>query len=156
MTSSLTAGGWLGPDQKVQTGSVILDDATSLKFTGWQGLQYNYAVIHFQSPQGADRLAASIAYPGTPSTLAPVHLILIDPEGRFAAHSLPYGIGNFGNVDLRFPVPGTGSALTTSSVEGSCASVVSAATNQIAIVQSNRSRIIEPPFLRLQSYQNRR
>lgn len=100
-------GRTLGPDQNVHKGSVILDDATSLKFTGWQGAQYNYAIIHFQVPQGADRLAASIAYPGTPSTLAPVHLILIDSTGRFAAHSFPQGIGNFGNVDVRFPAPGT-------------------------------------------------
>jgi Subtilase family/Peptidase inhibitor I9 len=100
-------GRTVGPDQNVRTGSVTLDDSTSPKFTGWQGLQYNYAVVNFQVPRGADRLDASIAYPGTPSTTAPVHLILIDPQGRFAAHSVPQGIGNFGNVDVRFPVPGT-------------------------------------------------
>jgi hypothetical protein len=112
-------GRTLGPDQNVRTGSVTLNDATSPKFTGWQGLQYDYAVIKFQVPSGNDRLDASIAYPGNPSTLAAAHLILIDPDGRFAAHSDPQGIGNFGNVDVRFPVPGTWTGVIFSVVASS-------------------------------------
>jgi len=110
-------GRTFGPDQDVQTGSVTLDDATSPHFVNYQGVENNYAVIHFGVARGADRLVASIAWPGNPSYCSQqfcetglnsrVRLILIDPRGRFAAHSLPQGPGNYGNVDVRAPTPGT-------------------------------------------------
>lgn len=100
-------GQTFGPDQNIQTGSVTLEDGTSPKFTSSGGLQDNYAVIHFPVPRGADRLDVSIAYPGNPSTGFGVFLTLVDPRGRFAAQSLPQGVSNFGNVDVRFPVAGT-------------------------------------------------
>ena len=92
----------------MQTGSVTLNDASSPQFINYQGLANNYAVFHFHVPAGMDRLEGSIAYPGTPGNgnNSRVRLIMIDPQGRFAAHSLPQGVGNFGSVDVRFPVPG--------------------------------------------------
>jgi hypothetical protein len=105
-----------GPDQDVQTGSVTLNDTSSPKFEGYNGLQNNYGVFHFVVPSGQNRLVGSIAWPGDPSFClleacevglnSRVRLILVDPLGRLAAHSLPQGPGNFGSVDVRQPTPG--------------------------------------------------
>src|SRR5580693_4332471 len=105
-----------GPDQDVQTGSVTLNDTSSPKFEGYNSLQNNYGVFHFVVPSGQNRLVGSIAWPGDPSfclleacevgLTSRVRLILIDPLGRLAAHSLPQGPGNFGSVDVRQPTPG--------------------------------------------------
>ena len=105
-----------GPDQDVQTGSVTLNDTSSPKFEGYNGLQNNYGVFHFVVPSGQNRLVGSIAWPGDPSFClleacevglnSRVRLILVDPRGRLAAHSLPQGPGNFGSVDVVDPSPG--------------------------------------------------
>ncbi len=102
-----------GPARVVDTGSVTLNNATSKHITDWLGLPNNYGVLHFNVPKGQNRLAAEIAYPGNPDNgnNARVRLDLIDPKGRFAAHSLPQGVGNFGNVDVVNPVAGQWTAV---------------------------------------------
>src|SRR5262249_14299565 len=101
------SGRTFGPAQNVQSGSLVLKDGSSPRFVGWNGVPTNYATFTFRVPRGADRLNASIAYPGNPKKVnVRVSLILVDPRGRFAAFSLPQGVANFGNVDVREPAQG--------------------------------------------------
>ncbi len=94
--------------EHVQTGSVTLNDGSSPQFVGYSGLTNNYATFQFAVANGENLLSAAIAYPGNPQNggNARVRLILIDPLGRLAGHSLPQGVGNFGNVEVRAPTPG--------------------------------------------------
>ena len=111
------SGRGIGPDENVQTGSVTLNDSTSPQFQNYGGLQNNYGKFHFYVPPGADRLTGQIAWPANPAYCeggnecdadlnSRVRLILIDPRGRLAAHSLPQGSGTYGNVDVRYPTAG--------------------------------------------------
>src|SRR5215831_21093859 len=103
------SGRGFGPSRVVGLGSVTLSNAHSKHVTNYSGLPVNYGVLHFTVPKHQNRLSAEIAYPGNPDNglNARVRLILVDPRGRFAAHSLPQGVGNFGNVDVVDPVAGT-------------------------------------------------
>jgi hypothetical protein len=105
-----------GPDGNVQTGSVTLSDTSSPQLPNYQGLANNYGVFHFTVAPGQQRLVGSIAWPGNPTYClqaacniglnSRVRMILVDPQGRLAAHSLPQGPGNFGSADVVDPVAG--------------------------------------------------
>jgi hypothetical protein len=102
------SGRKLGADLNVQHGTVTLSDSKSNQFTYVSGAKENYAVFHFTVPSGRARLDASLAYPADVNRISgPLHMTLIDPKGRLAAYTLPQGLANYGNVDVRAPQAGT-------------------------------------------------
>jgi len=107
------SGRTLSAPTSTASGSVTLSDTVSNQFKGAAGHQENYATAHFKVPAGQSRLDVSIAYAGSQVNY-PVEVSLIDPKGRLAANSLPQGLGNYGNVDVRGPLAGTWTAVILS------------------------------------------
>jgi hypothetical protein len=102
------AGRTLGPSSVVANRTVQLTNGGST-YVDQSGVKNNYLKVTFQVPPGQDRLDSNIAWPGTGQY--PVNLVLLDPNGRFTANSLPNGNGNHGHVDVHSPVPGTWTAV---------------------------------------------
>ena len=95
----------------------------------YQGLSNNYQVFHFQVPAGADRLFAQLAWPVDQSNCnvnlcttgnnSRVRMILVDPHGRFAAHSLPQGPASYGETEVESPAAGTWTGVIFGDIKGS-------------------------------------
>ncbi|MGK4579957.1 S8 family serine peptidase [Kitasatospora sp. HPMI-4] len=100
---------------------VPLNSATDPTFSyATNGATWVHHDLTFTVPSGADRLAASIAWPGAPqksgsSTVTPVvRMTLLDPSGRLEANTRPQGgavSANFAVVDVPHPVAGTWKAI---------------------------------------------
>jgi hypothetical protein len=111
------SGRTFGTDQNVQTGSVTLSDASSPKVASFDGKAANYQVFHFTVPSGADRLLGQLAWPVNqaycnadfcePGLNSRVRLVLVDPNGKFAGHSLPQGPASYGETEVESPAAGT-------------------------------------------------
>jgi hypothetical protein len=71
-----------------------------------------YASTTFTVPPGADHLEGQLAWPGGGANgQSAVRLALIGPNGEYESHSYPQGNGNHGQVDIRYPAPGTWTAV---------------------------------------------
>ncbi len=72
----------------------------------------NFVQTTFQVPVGADHLSVQLAWPGGGANgQSLVRLALIGPNGEYEDHSLPQGAGNHGTADVRYPAPGTWTAV---------------------------------------------
>jgi Subtilase family/Peptidase inhibitor I9 len=66
----------------------------------------------FKVPFGADHLSVQLAWPGGGANgQSSIRLALIGPNGEYEDHSLPQGAGNHGTADVRYPAPGTWTAV---------------------------------------------
>jgi len=72
----------------------------------------NFSQTTFRVPFGADHLTVQLAWPGGGANgQSAVRLALIGPNGEYEDHSLPQGNGNHGTADVRYPAPGTWTAI---------------------------------------------
>ena len=79
----------------------------------------NYATFKFRVPAGQGRLNVAIAYDAEQETVSSAPTVtLFDPQGRIAANSLPQGVSNFGNTDVRAPAAGLWTAVVSSPTSG--------------------------------------
>ena len=99
----------LGAYTTVKTATVTLSDASSPHTIDWQGISDNYEPVTFTVPAGENRLNAAIAFQNASATdlAARVRLTLVDPNGKLASYSVPQGDGNYGDVQVTDPAPGT-------------------------------------------------
>ncbi len=102
----------LGRYTQVAAGTVVLSDANSPHTIDYAGHPSNFEPFTFRVPAGQDRLNVSLAFQNASTTdpNARVRLTLVDPRGRLAAYSVPQGDGNYGNVQVTDPRPGTWTA----------------------------------------------
>jgi hypothetical protein len=89
-------------------GSVSLNTATAPTFLDSLGTVRSYVKKTFAVKSGASRLDVSMALAAPDGYAA--RIILIDPKGTYRAFSIPQGVGNYGHVDVRYPIAGTWSA----------------------------------------------
>lgn len=102
-------------DSVIKKASVTLSDADSSHFTSWAGVNSNYASVTFTVAPGQAVLNSSIAWPANASQSSElnkrVRLILVDPSGKLAAHSLPQGVSGYGSAQVLHPAAGTWTAV---------------------------------------------
>ena len=131
---SVAGRGFTG-NSVVKQATVTLSDSRSAHFTSWTGAAANYGTVRFTVPANQAVLNSSIAWPSTAAAASHpnkrVRLILVDPSGRLAAHSLPQGSGGYGSAQVLHPAAGTWTAeifSDTSTASGTAGAVQFGAT----------------------------
>ncbi len=108
------AGRGFTANSVVKQATVTLSDSRSAHFTSWTGTAANYAAVRFTVPAGQALLNGSIAWPSTAASASHpnkrVRLVLVDPSGRLAAHSLPQGADGYGTAQVLRPAAGAWTA----------------------------------------------
>ena len=108
------AGRGFTANSVVKQATVTLSDSRSAHFTSWTGTAANYAAVRFTVPAGQALLNSSIAWPSTAASASHpnkrVRLVLVDPSGRLAAHSLPQGADGYGSAQVLHPAAGAWTA----------------------------------------------
>jgi hypothetical protein len=108
----------LGPALDTQDRTVTLSDSGPHFFNNFYDSTENYRETHFTVAPGRDRLRTEITYTGNQANafLGNVDIVLIDPNGNFAADAVPQGVGNAAEVEVRYPAAGTWTAMIFSNI----------------------------------------
>jgi hypothetical protein len=97
---------------KVASGALTIDPSPSAHlptFTVWSGAPEVYRTIHLHVDPGDGRIQLQAGYEflGQSSVL---HVALFTPSGALAGYSNPQGVGDFADVEVARPAPGTWTA----------------------------------------------
>lgn len=100
-TRALVAAGVVGGVIQLHPGN-----PKAPSFPVWSGAPEVYTRVAFRVAKGIARIQLHAAYQfnGQQSLL---HVALFDPAGAFAGYSLPQGIGDYADVEVARPAPGT-------------------------------------------------
>ncbi len=109
----------LGSTLSDVTGSIPIDisSPSSPSFPDGTGgsagpVIHRYATTTFTVPAGADHLEGQLAWPGGGANgQSLIGLALIGPDGRYEAYSVPQGVSNHGQVNVRYPARGKWTAV---------------------------------------------
>jgi hypothetical protein len=101
-----------------QNRRVVLKNSGPTFFDNFYNAPVNYQITHFTVAPARTRLNVDITYKGnqTNSFLGNVDVVLIDPEGTYAADAVPQGVGNAASIAVRYPAPGKWTALIFSPI----------------------------------------
>jgi hypothetical protein len=115
----------LGPALDTQRRSVVLSDNGPQFYNNFAASEENYRTVTFTVAPGRARLQANIAYQGNPqdSFVSDVDVVLIDPQGNFAADATPQGVGNADQAEVRYPAAGTWTAIIFSNTTANAGTV---------------------------------
>ena len=101
----------LAAPTSAQNFTVNINPTTAPTFVDGFGITRAYVTQTFPVAAGQQRLDAAIANDLTIKPGASVRMFLIDPSGRYAAYTLPQGIGNgYSHVSVTNPSAGTWTA----------------------------------------------